>query len=388
MEPLTKEEQSVNVKERLNKEETYALYGAYAPAEAVNSLNGKATKPSQPYDQTIFPGVPAELQNEARLASLKRTPEENLRSVELLNHYFAQDYANDTYTPHNLEAYDASLAMGNAATMRQLAENRINHLRLSREAASSVVKYNQEKHNPKEYAKIVEARAKFGKAADYFGAPEELVNAFEEDYIYSSYYNQLENSKVTLDYLAQMGPAATPDDLKILRRMAASQDESISRVVYDSNFLTNVSWANISDKPTTVSGYGITDAVDSNTLNSSLSGKANVSHTHTKEQITDFPTDLVTNDTLANYVTSTSLSSQLSNYIRTNAASTTATANKLLYLDANGKLQATASNADKLGGVAASQYALKSDITSNNAFDSNGHLVSPAGWQLWITNET
>lgn len=240
MQPPTKEEQSVNVRERLNKEETYALYGAYAPAEAVNSLNGKATKPSQPYDQTIFPGVPAELQNEARLASLKRTPEENLRSVELLNHYFAQDYANDTYTPHNVEAYDASLAMGNAATMAQLADNRINHLRLSREAASSVVKYNKEKHNPKEYAKIAEARAKFGKAADYFGAPEELVNAFEEDYIYNSYYNQLETSKVTLDYLAQMGPAATPDDLKILRRLAASQDESIRGVVYDSNFLTEV----------------------------------------------------------------------------------------------------------------------------------------------------
>ena len=115
----------------------------------------------------------------------------------------------------------------------------------------------------------------------------------------------------------------------------------------------------------------------------------------------DIPTDYLTSDdlsgyvttsqlssSLANYVTSSSLSSQLSNYIRTNAASTTATANKLLYLDANGKLQATASNADKLGGVAASQYALKSDITGNNAFDSDGHLVSPAGWKLWITNET
>ena len=240
MEPLTKEEQSVNVKERLNKEEIYALYGAYAPTEVVNRLNGKPTKPTQPYDQTIFPNVPAELQDTARLASLKRTPEQNLRSVELLNHYFAQDYANDTYTPHNLEAYDASLTMGNAATMAQLADNRVNHMRLSREAAASVVKYNKEKHNPKEYAKIAEARAKFGEAADYFGAPEELVNAFEENYIYTSYYDQLETSKVTLDYLAQMGPAASPDDLKILRRLAASQDESIRGVVYDSNFLTEV----------------------------------------------------------------------------------------------------------------------------------------------------
>lgn len=85
-----------------------------------------------------------------------------------------------------------------------------------------------------------------------------------------------------------------------------------SELENDSNFLTNVSWANISDKPTTVSGYGITDAVDSNTLNSSLSGKANVSHTHTKEQITDFPTDLVTNDTLANYVTNGTFTTALS----------------------------------------------------------------------------
>ena len=104
----------------------------------------------------------------------------------------------------------------------------------------------------------------------------------------------------------------------------------------------------------------------------------------------------VTTSQLANYVTTSSLNttlssyaktSQLSNYIQTSAAATTATPNKLLYLDANGKLQATANNADKLGNVAASQYALKSDITSNSAFDSDGHLVSPAGWKIWITDE-
>ena len=104
----------------------------------------------------------------------------------------------------------------------------------------------------------------------------------------------------------------------------------------------------------------------------------------------------VTTSQLANYVTTSSLNttlssyaktSQLSNYIQTSAAATTATPNKLLYLDTNGKLQATANNADKLGNVAASQYALKSDITSNSAFDSDGHLVSPAGWKIWITDE-
>ena len=36
-------------------------------------------------------------------------------------------------------------------------------------------------------------------------------------------------------------------------------------------------------------------------------------------------------------------------------------------------------------GIDASQFALKTDVPS--AFDDDGHLISPAGWQLWITNE-
>lgn len=66
-------------------------------------------------------------------------------------------------------------------------------------------------------------------------------------------------------------------------------------------------------------------------------------------------------------------------------ATTVATPNKLLYLDNNGKLQATVQNALQLGGIDASQFALKTDVPS--AFDDDGHLISPAGWQLWITNE-
>ena len=66
-------------------------------------------------------------------------------------------------------------------------------------------------------------------------------------------------------------------------------------------------------------------------------------------------------------------------------ATTVATPNKLLYLDDNGQLQATVQNALQLGGIDASQFALKTDVPS--AFDDDGHLISPAGWQLWITNE-
>ena len=66
-------------------------------------------------------------------------------------------------------------------------------------------------------------------------------------------------------------------------------------------------------------------------------------------------------------------------------ATKVATPNKILYLDDNGQLQATVQNALQLGGIDASQFALKTDVPS--AFDDDGHLVSPAGWQLWITNE-
>ena len=66
-------------------------------------------------------------------------------------------------------------------------------------------------------------------------------------------------------------------------------------------------------------------------------------------------------------------------------ATTVATPNKLLYLDDNGQLQTTVQDALQLGGIDASQFALKTDVPS--AFDDDGHLVSPAGWTLWITNE-
>ena len=49
------------------------------------------------------------------------------------------------------------------------------------------------------------------------------------------------------------------------------------------------------------------------------------------------------------------------------------------------KLLSTVQNALQLGGIDASQFALKTDVPS--AFDDDGHLVSPAGWQLWITDE-
>lgn len=84
-----------------------------------------------------------------------------------------------------------------------------------------------------------------------------------------------------------------------------------SELTNDSNFLTNVNWSNIGEKPTTLTGFGITDGVTSEQLNSSLSNKANVEHTHTVEQITDFPTDLVHENTLSGYVQTNTFSTAI-----------------------------------------------------------------------------
>ena len=220
----------------------------------------------------------------------------------------------------------------------------------------------------------------------------------------TSLSSYLANYVTTTSLNATLEDYATTDDLNDYALNSTVTSVS-SRVTALETRTTNMSFSSSSNATTftgTVNGSFVgnlagTAALASEAGNASSLGGVAAAQYALKSEI---PNDYLTSDdlsgyvttsqlssSLANYVTSTSLSSQLSNYIRTNAASTTATANKLLYLDANGKLQATASNADKLGGVAASQYALKSDITSNSAFDSDGHLVSPAGWRLWITNE-
>lgn len=238
-----KEELSANVQERLNKEEAYALYGAYAPSEVVDRMKGKAPKMQQPYPLTQFPGIPAEMQDHFALASLKASPEKNLRSFELVRDYRAQPYARDDYTPIDLEARNAGITTANLVGLDLSTRNRISNNRLSRNAAASVVEFNLQ-NNPKEYAKYIEARTHIGKAADYYGSNEAVVQQASYNYLYSKYGAELSDEKyghVSLAYLAsEVGQAATPDDLKILRRMAASQDESIRGVVYDSYFLTEV----------------------------------------------------------------------------------------------------------------------------------------------------
>ena len=63
------------------------------------------------------------------------------------------------------------------------------------------------------------------------------------------------------------------------------------------------------------------------------------------------------------------------------------TAGELVATKFTGALNGTAAKAtaDGSGNTISSTYAKKTDVPS--VWDSNGHLVSPAGWTIWITNE-
>ena len=229
----TKEELSAAVPERLNKEEMYAKYGPYVSKEVYNQWKGKATKTPPKLEQTIFPGVPDELQDELMVASLKSTPEKNAQRLALLDQAEAMGFPMAQYTPTNLEARNAAMVMGGVAAQNLVGQNRINHLRLSRKAAASLIEYNLQ-NDPAEYAKFAEARENIGRAARYYGAPEEVIQLASTNYAYNAYLNELNDGKyghVSLAYISSpIGKAATPQDLRIMRQLAASQDERIREI--------------------------------------------------------------------------------------------------------------------------------------------------------------
>ena len=76
---------------------------------------------------------------------------------------------------------------------------------------------------------------------------------------------------------------------------------------------TVVTWGSIADKPTTLAGYGITDAVDAEQFADGLADKAALNHNHTVSDITDFPSDLVHDNELSNYVTNSTFTSAINN---------------------------------------------------------------------------
>lgn len=244
MEPLTKEEQSVNVKERLNKEEMYARYGAYAPADAVDRFNGKTPKARQPYELSPLPGVPEESRDEFMLMQVGRTPEQNARSIDLLNFYSQRDadlwQANEYARSRPYEDYykQAGITHGNMDIINRAAENlSLYQGRLSRKGAAQLVKYQLQKDPTKE-AEFAEAKARLGAAAKLYNTPEDVVAQSEANLLYTQYYEQLKKSKVTLAFLASgIGRAMTPEDYKIASEIYVEQDPRTYEVA-NATFLT------------------------------------------------------------------------------------------------------------------------------------------------------
>lgn len=67
--------------------------------------------------------------------------------------------------------------------------------------------------------------------------------------------------------------------------------DPLNRLVGSGNLViacNNMPWSDITGKPTTIVGYGITDVYSESQVDALLAGKANSSHTHTSSQITDF----------------------------------------------------------------------------------------------------
>ena len=145
---------------------------------------------------------------------------------------------------------------------------------------------------------------------------------------------------------------------------------------------TTIQWANVQSKPTTIAGYGITDAVNSSEVVTTAEGNkilkldgdgklpasitgdaatvggraadsfANASHQHGNDDITDVDWSKVQNapTTLAGY--------GITDAVNSSEIVETATANKVLKLNANAKLPADITgDAATVGGRAADSFA-------------------------------
>ena len=167
--------------------------------------------------------------------------------------------------------------------------------------------------------------------------------------VFVSKVNQRERFALTIDDV-QNGDVVKQEDTGAL--YFVKDDTQLNSEAgyepYTSGVAGSVAWSGITDKPTTLSGYGITDAMTSTQINeelakkqpignyvtaetlegtyvtnenltsalstkqnvgdyatktdltNGLNGKANSVHTHVKADITDFPTDLATQTDLAN----------------------------------------------------------------------------------------
>ena len=130
------------------------------------------------------------------------------------------------------------------------------------------------------------------------------------------------NSIISVNDVSAYGGASSPSwSLSVIDNLTStSTTDALSanqgRILKDliDNFsggtASSVSWNNVTNKPTTIAGYGITDAYTKSEIDTALAGKSNTGHTHTFASITNKPT------TIAGYgITNAYTSAQVDNLL-------------------------------------------------------------------------
>ena len=94
--------------------------------------------------------------------------------------------------------------------------------------------------------------------------------------------------------------------------LSANQGRVLKELIdnYSGGTASTVSWNNVTNKPTTITGYGITDAYTKSQVDNLLTSKSDTGHTHTFSSITNKPT------TIAGYgITNAYTKSQVDNLL-------------------------------------------------------------------------
>ena len=139
--------------------------------------------------------------------------------------------------------------------------------------------------------------------------------------------------------------------------------------VYAAGTAASVPWSGVTGKPNTYTPSSHTHDdryYTESEINSKLSGKANSSHTHTKSQITDFPTSMPASDVPAWAKASTKPSYSKSEVGLGNVDNTADSAKSVKYATSAGSAT-TATNATKVNN-----HTVNSDVPANAKFtDTN-----------------
>ena len=104
----------------------------------------------------------------------------------------------------------------------------------------------------------------------------------DNDIIITQEDGSQEVKKITIDLVNQ-----SLAFLKLKDTFSAFEDGKYLKSTTDSVILADIQWSEIQDTPTTISGYGITDAYTKTEVDDSLATKANSADVYTKTEVDD-----------------------------------------------------------------------------------------------------